>query len=306
MPVRNGMQYITKALRIISSNLTEIDELVIVDDSSTDGTYEFLKNIKIPNLNLRVLKNRGSGIAQALDTGIRSAENNWIARFDVDDEYPSNRISLQRAEIRGDIGAIFCDYRFASKNRINLGVVPSGIVHEAILASLYKSVRTPHPGVLLNREAVNEVGGYKSNEFPAEDLGLWFRLRNVSKLISVPQILLFYNLTPGSISLSRRKQMLGKKLELSFLNAPKYSELEKIQNRLPEIFSIYENYEQCERRKLLLASDIYSLGKFFGNREVQKFGIKNLTKLMTQRNNQREIFNLLAERKLRQEFRKMS
>lgn len=60
----------------------------------------------------------------------------------------------------------------------------------------------------------NRVGGYSSNDFPAEDLSLWIRLSEISTLVSVPEILFSYRISKSSTSGSRQKEVKAKKIEI--------------------------------------------------------------------------------------------
>lgn len=101
IPVYNEVDAVIETLHGIEKALGSISspwELIVVDDGSTDGTYEKLQSEKISKLKLiRHTDNRGYGAA--LKTGIRAAEHDVIVITDADGTYPSDRISELVAEM---------------------------------------------------------------------------------------------------------------------------------------------------------------------------------------------------------------
>jgi len=194
--------------------LRETDELIVVNDGSTDNSALVLASQAVSDPRIRVLTTEGVGLVAALNWGIENAKSPWIARFDVDDEYVLDRLNLQRGLIGNDVAVIFSDYSFISSTGVWLGTVPSAITSNQTKLSLVTSQRTPHPIALLNRANVLSVGGYRLEDFPAEDLGLWLRMVEKGKFLSVPMVLMSYRLSGGSISSSNRKSQLIKKNSL--------------------------------------------------------------------------------------------
>jgi hypothetical protein len=127
-------------------------------------------------------------------------------------------LSNQRSLIEDEISAIFADYEMRSESGRKLGRLFSPLSDISTKASLINSERTAHPVALLNRDALLEVGGYRQEEFPVEDLGLWTRLSRVGKFISVPTVELHYRLGKTSISGSNRKRMLQMSNQIKIVN----------------------------------------------------------------------------------------
>ena len=123
MPVKNGMKFLAKSRIDIENNLAPDDEVVIIDDSSNDGTEKFLMEWAKAQSKLRVIKSKGNGIVDALNLGLRECSNQWIARFDVDDEYEPDRITKQKNLISQNPVAIFSDYDFIDDFGTNFGLI---------------------------------------------------------------------------------------------------------------------------------------------------------------------------------------
>jgi glycosyltransferase involved in cell wall biosynthesis len=214
MPVRNGMKFLGRSRVTLDASLAPGDELIIINDNSIDGTSKFLEKWQDENSQVRVIENKGSGLISSLQLGVAESQNNWIARYDVDDEYPTNRLKIQRNAISEGVGAIFSDYKFISDSDLNLGVLPSPIENHATSISLVNGNRTPHPSVLFCKDAYSESRGYRDFDYLVEDLSLWLRMSRVSKIISVPEVLLNYRLHSNSVTLSNQSEMRKNKRAL--------------------------------------------------------------------------------------------
>jgi glycosyltransferase involved in cell wall biosynthesis len=211
LPVKNGEKFIDRSLRYMEQNLSADDEIVIVNNGSTDNTLNILNNWAKFKSNVNIIDSQKKGLVNALNTGIAAAEKEWIARFDVDDIYPANRISETKKFLKYDISCVFTDYQLGTDSGKVLGIIPSAIGADQTYLSLVSNRRTAHPSACFNRTAAIEVGGYLEEDFPSEDLSLWLRLSHVGKLVSIPKVLLNYRLSPNSVSNINRTKAINMK-----------------------------------------------------------------------------------------------
>lgn len=270
MPVKNGSRYLADSLRVIFSNASLDDEVIIINDGSTDNTLEILNLSKKDFPNLRIITTKGIGIVKALNLGLVESSHEWIARFDVDDMYTENRINKQRAIIDDGIAAIFCDYELVLDNGVSTGVIPSPVDNLATIISLLYSQQTPHPGVVFNKNLIIDAGGYLEDDFPAEDLSLWLRASRVGKLVSVPEVLLKYKISNTSTSGSRQKEAKSQTLIL----IQKYGlPINFIKQNFDELSRTYQNYSKLPfsvERRLLFMRNMHMLYKV--DPQLNRFG----------------------------------
>ena len=74
--------------RVIDSCLWA-DEIVVVDDGSTDKTLEILSRLKVKNQNLKVYNHKGVGYVEpARNFAISKANGDWVLIVDADEEIP--------------------------------------------------------------------------------------------------------------------------------------------------------------------------------------------------------------------------
>lgn len=264
LPVKNGMKYISRARRQVASTCRDKDEIIIVDDNSTDGTFAELETWASQDHRVRILKNPGDGLVSALNLGIRESTNKWIARFDVDDTYNFERIQKQSNMIKPNVVAVFSDYEVLRPSGKSLGVIPSPVDSDAVDVSLVSSRRTPHPSVLFLKDAVISVGGYLPQDFPAEDLSLWLRLSREGLLKSMPEVLLGYELGVNSVSGQKRELIQRKTSSLIRDIGIRSSSLNSAHQRFDEILNSYSHLKFSFERQILFTQELSKALKIAG------------------------------------------
>ena len=304
MPVRNGEKYLDNSIFDITKNLAEDDEVIVINDGSEDQTDEILAKWMKSDKRVRVYKNFGEGLVKSLNFGICEASNEWIARFDVDDKYPENRLKLQRQAIDGSTVCIFGDYQFWAGKHANLGIIPSAIDSRAVPISLLSSQRTAHPVALFSKSAVMDVGGYREEDFPAEDISLWLRLSRQGKLKSVPEILLNYQLRNTSIS-GQKYQIAKMKgaANIAKIGIDRDS-IVTLVNEWEDLFSVYDAYSSSSERKILLAKDLALALKYGMVTNNYKWRVRNrIMEALISSSTPTTILKLAHERNMRKKFR---
>ncbi|MDM3862255.1 MAG: glycosyltransferase family 2 protein [Aphanizomenon gracile PMC644.10] len=87
----NGSQYIDNQISSILSQLRETDELVIIDDDSTDETFKIIGNFKDPRIKL--IKNvLNLGVVKTFERAINHATGDIIFLSDQDDVWLPNKV----------------------------------------------------------------------------------------------------------------------------------------------------------------------------------------------------------------------
>jgi glycosyltransferase involved in cell wall biosynthesis len=278
MSVRNGEAHLPDSLNAILENTAENDEVVIVDDGSTDSTASILQELSQAIPRVKVITTSGIGIVPAVTLGLKNCSSEWIARYDADDYWEKDRINEQIQATDDDTVVVFTDYDFWLDGKTYAGWIPSPIFPVATLLSLPFSQQTAQPSALIRRSALEAVGGYLESDAPVEDLGLWLRIAHIGNLISVPRPLLHYNLSLNSYSSTRRTVILKKKEEMLVRYGISIERFPNFRAIVIQEFTDYKKFDHVSLRRIIFLRNlrIYQRNKpsDFADSDFVKLAIK--------------------------------
>jgi glycosyltransferase involved in cell wall biosynthesis len=114
IPTFNRSKMIARSITSALDQLLEHDELIVIDDGSTDDTEKVVSAFKD---RVRYIKTPNQGVGAARNRGVQEAQNPLITFLDSDDEWMPGRISVQRAFMDAQKDILFCfsDCAFRSK-----------------------------------------------------------------------------------------------------------------------------------------------------------------------------------------------
>lgn len=90
IPVKNGTKYLAECLESIKLQSKKIDQLIIVDDHSTDDLENFVIEM---NLDCIFVKSPSHGHAAAMNCGLRQVKTELISFLDCDDIWTPNHVA---------------------------------------------------------------------------------------------------------------------------------------------------------------------------------------------------------------------
>jgi glycosyltransferase involved in cell wall biosynthesis len=179
MTTYNGLSYLDECIRSVINQDFEDFEFLIIDDASTDGTYDFLKSFK--DRRIKILQNQNNiGQTASLNKGLGIAAGEFIVRLDQDDVCLKTRVGDQFSfMIKNPTIAVACSYEYSINN---FGVVTHkwkrkienrGDYLGYILLGLCP---VWHPSVIFRKSIILGLGGYDPSYGPAEDYHLWSKI----------------------------------------------------------------------------------------------------------------------------------
>ena len=119
LPVFNGLPYLREQLQSILVQLEANDELLIVDDCSTDGSLEYLRFIQAnTGLDIKIYENSvNKGLLYNIRKLIISAKSDIIIFSDQDDIWCSKKIKLiKKAFLNEEIALVVHDAQYICEN----------------------------------------------------------------------------------------------------------------------------------------------------------------------------------------------
>lgn len=127
IPVYNYADIIYANISSVLNQKTKyIFELIIVDDGSTDGAGEIIREFE-SDKRVRIIKQQNGGIAVARNTGLNHARGKYIMFADCDDIVHDDIVEVLMDEAyRGDYGMVMCAHNLVKEREgITLDVIPN-------------------------------------------------------------------------------------------------------------------------------------------------------------------------------------
>jgi glycosyltransferase involved in cell wall biosynthesis len=143
MSVYNGREFIADQLDSIRGQLHSGDELIVVDDASTDGSLQLLRRSEFPNI--RVLTNpQNLGVIESFQRGLSLAQHDVVFLCDQDDLWvPGKRDAFMKEFARDPaVCVVLSDARVIDRD--GLQIAPSfmairGGFNGTILGTLWRN-----------------------------------------------------------------------------------------------------------------------------------------------------------------------
>ncbi len=191
MAVLNGAERLPQALASIREQTVPVDEIVLVDGGSHDGTREIASGAA----DVRLVDQDGPAIASAYNTGIREAAGTHIAFLAHDDLWLPRKLELQLARLAAQppAGAVVGHAQFV----LEAGDEPPPGFRPELLDA-------PRPArimetLLAPRAVFERVGPFRPEVSPADDADWFARAQDVGVHIAVvPQVILRKRVHAGS------------------------------------------------------------------------------------------------------------
>ena len=153
MPVYNVAAYLPACLDSLMAQTFPPDEIIAVDDGSTDACPQILADYARQMPNLRIIRQENGGLSVARNTGINHARGKWLAFVDSDDFVAPDmfRTLLETAE-QDDLDMVLCNgvYHFEGRK-------PDQHIYKTPLETILQSGREWMKHRLTNRHMPHMV-----------------------------------------------------------------------------------------------------------------------------------------------------
>jgi len=209
----NGAPYLTACLDALAALADPVDEIVVVDNLSTDGSLALLAE-RYPEVRV-VRMGSNAGPAAARNAGMRAARNRWVLAVDNDAVVTPELLGALCAAAEAHAGCVIVQPRSVFAHERSRVHYDGGGAHYAGLVAL-RNFYTPLDDaegsgtvevdvaisvcLLVDSRTVLAAGGYDESYFILfEDLDLSYRLRLLGhRILSVEDVLVLHDAgTPG-------------------------------------------------------------------------------------------------------------
>ena len=107
IPTYNREKFISECVQSVRAQTLPAREIIIVDDGSTDATYNILRDLGFNSLStkktvLRYFFQQNRGVSSARNLGIKEARSEYIALLDSDDLWLKSKLDRQVSAFQND------------------------------------------------------------------------------------------------------------------------------------------------------------------------------------------------------------
>ncbi|MEJ2185765.1 MAG: glycosyltransferase [Gemmatimonadota bacterium] len=211
VPAYQQREWVLEALDSVFAQTYTHTEVIVVDDGSTDGTADLVRDRFGDRV--RVVRQGNQGLAAARNAGLAVARGELVQFLDADDRLAPGKLALQVDALGRHAGydVAYCDYAFfpAPPPRARRGVPTpppeaSGVLLEALLEGNFIASHA----ALLRRTVLVEAGAFDPALGGAEDYDLWLRLAaRGCKFLHTPGSHALYRARPDSMASDELRQV---------------------------------------------------------------------------------------------------
>ncbi|WP_337137371.1 glycosyltransferase family 2 protein [Morganella morganii] len=194
IPLFNGEDVIIRALNSIIAQTKKVDEIIIINDGSTDNSVTVINNFidKYKTYNIRVINKENGGVSSARNVGILNAKNEIIAFLDCDDEWLENKLDIQLKHILNSDTVLVGGNHFEYPLKY-ISIKKADLVNEVNLKNLlFRNYFQPST-VMTKKSVCLKVGCFDENQKYAEEGQFYYKLSSHGKLIHINKQLVIYD-----------------------------------------------------------------------------------------------------------------
>ncbi|OWY69390.1 glucosyl transferase [cyanobacterium TDX16] len=222
IPVYQVEKYIAKTINSVLVQTYKNFELLIVDDGSTDRSYEICQQFTDPRI--QIIRQQNQGVAAARNTGIRHAQGDYVALLDGDDLWVPHKLEkhVEHLDKSPNVGLSFSRSAFIDEADKPLGIYQMSKLTD--ITPLDLLCRTPigNGSVPTIRKELLEAIKFidpRSGEVsyfdcdrslhPSEDVECWLRmmLKTDWKIEGLAEALTLYRVNPKGFSAQLYKKL---------------------------------------------------------------------------------------------------
>jgi glycosyltransferase involved in cell wall biosynthesis len=229
MPVYNPGRFLSHAVDSVLAQTHRELELIAIDDGSTDGSYERLREYAARDPRVRVFRQpQNLGIVAARNRAFREASSDcrYFALLDSDDVALPDRVARQVAflEAHPDHALVGGHTLIIDEHGKPLGIRRYPSSYPEICAVMTRYNPIAQPAVMLRRAVLEQVGPY-SDAYPrCQDYELWFRIAAEHPIANLDVPVVEYRISAQQGKRTHLRQTLALTLSLQrrWLRHPRF------------------------------------------------------------------------------------
>ncbi len=274
MPAFNAEAFLQQSVGSILNQSFSNFELIIIDDGSTDNTYDVAMDLAAKDQRIKALQKDNAGWPAARNYGLARSKGSLIALLDADDTWHPTFLERMYSALRAnsDYGISYCGWQHlgVSEGR-GKPYIPEEFETPDKVAKLLRGCPWPIHATLVRRYLIENAGGFNESLSSTADYDLWLKIAINTKLIRVPEVLAFYHHhDSGQITDNRARIAINQhKIQRAFLySRPDIQKLVGVRQAkgiiskrlLYQGFDCYWTHDLPAARKIFLHAMRYGYG----------------------------------------------
>lgn len=185
VPVYNKVAYVERTLRSVLSQTICDYELIVVDDGSTDGSVDVVRDLVGRDTDkVRVVEQVNAGVAAARNNGVALASGEYVCFLDADDWWEPTFLQEMDELIASypDAGLYGTNFFLVKNGRKRVAPIgleegfQSGYINYCKVYAKTLCMPISSSSVAVPRKVLDAVGQFRSGIKIGEDFDLWIRI----------------------------------------------------------------------------------------------------------------------------------
>jgi len=204
MPVFNRQVYVSDAISSILNQSFADFEFIIVDDGSTDNSYNLISTFKDSRIKpIKLKENRGNYYARNL--GMSMAVGKYICVMDSDDIALPDRIQIQHDFMESNKNFGICGSYVKIMNSVEIITAP--VDYDEIKVWSMSNIMFRHPTVFIRKDFLKKYNLWYNDSYRyAADYDFLAKAAHLFPVTNIDKVLLEYRKHPEQISSAKRKE----------------------------------------------------------------------------------------------------
>ena len=183
IPTFNRAHLIKESILSVQSQTLKPTEIIVVDDGSTDKTWDILKNLGFSlsenrNNTLRYIYKENGGVSSARNIGIELSSSEYIALLDSDDQWRASKLETQISSLEKESFSFRVSHTdeiwIRNGIRVNQHKKHSKNGGDLFEKCLKMCCISPS-SALIHRSVFDDIGSFDENLVACEDYDFWLR-----------------------------------------------------------------------------------------------------------------------------------
>jgi len=187
IPVYNGNNYLRESITSVLAQTYNDYEMLVVDDGSTDGTWELIQSY---GERVRGFRKPNGGVASALNLGLKEMHGRWFAWLSHDDLWLPAKLEQQVEFLQKNpqFKACYTDYFVIDgqghmMHEVETPWYPQAQARRVLFGEMYMGGST----MLIDRVCFERVGLFSEALRTTQDVDMWLRLLRDFEIGRVPE-----------------------------------------------------------------------------------------------------------------------